>query len=1176
MKQLISSLLAASSIAAVGANPVWTEGEHGLWRLAFTDGATLSAADVATNGVPGTCRVSRDGAVTRREWKTDWADVTVTETATGEGAVDYRATVTPHGGRTAKMLDLPATLRFAPKDVESFVYPGRGNSGIGMAFNEKFFLPSPPDQPTSWHVGKCSGPKGYLRMYGDYLACLPLEWPKTNLTVTAEGKEWLGVDAPNHFKSWQRSVLRPPKKGKSDLVLVDSPNGPFFSANRFGGVGALWRFGCAGGGGHERVPPCESFILRRLLPKLAQASPTRTRVARLSMRCGPKSGGFVHLSVKEWRTMLTKFLPEGCTYEDVQDVVALRRLFTAKNVLLVVNPYGEFFPVERAEDLMARLDDVKSFVKGGGNWMEVGGYSFYHPLVGGGYHSIREPYPPLFSDFAHLTTKDGRTAAVYGIRPRKPHEPWRNPTPFTPGETALGGDEKGGWYVHSFACWAKDGASFTTPVVRVRTEASLEASLADYAQVNDLTRPLNDKVKDAAKLDLFKRAPLFFLGGTARQKIAALDKIPVPSLLHYSDYLKGGFDKEYPDHLPPRPSFGTEAELRAFHDRAHAKGHLVSPYTNPTWWCDHPRGPSFIAAGEAPLAVGFDGKPYYERYAKNDGWTITFWHPDVQKANRRTVREFTVDYPVDLLFQDQCGARGWRWDFNPASPSPLAYAEGILAMNEEDSRVVPLGTEDGWDQVANQQTAVCGCTWRIVPVQRPVWRDLFKDVYPADSWRIEPVATRLFHDKALFYMHDLGSFVMNERTLAWMFAIGYQLSWRASADGYLNSAVQRDWYAWLQLLQDKVMSRIAGQPLRAFRHDRAPLLALPGDWSREEDDGVVTAQYGDVKVVANLGDVPRVVEDRHLAAYGWWISAPGLEAAKLEGHDPCVSCDGRRWEYRASPMLADAVGEKLVRPTCPYSAMVSPDTKLAVLDLGPAVGPTWTKAGPADWVQSLKSSPLATKQNLKVVRIASVAELKAALAKGRTDYFAIINPYGETVPVEGADRWKNMLDAIRAYVVRGGIWVETGSATFFSAIYSEQGKWKRIPIGTRGVEYIGSPIEMDDIDESPVSLRANATAQKWFSPELLKQIATTYTQVNRGIGANAHAPAFPLIEDGTGRVWFGCHRLGGWGSFWRLGGSNPDRALALAVVPAALLHQFTHVPEPMPPSPFRKVVEASR
>ncbi len=38
-------------------------------------------------------------------------------------------------------------------------------------------------------------------------------------------------------------------------------------------------------------------------------------------------------------------------------------------------------------------------------------------------------------------------------------------------------------------------------------------------------------------------------------------------------------------------------------------------------------------------------------------------------------------------------ARRWHYDTNPALRAPTPYSEGLIAMNDEDSRVVPLGTE---------------------------------------------------------------------------------------------------------------------------------------------------------------------------------------------------------------------------------------------------------------------------------------------------------------------------------------------------------------------------------------------------------------------------------------------------------------------------------------------------
>lgn len=86
----------------------------------------------------------------------------------------------------------------------------------------------------------------------------------------------------------------------------------------------------------------------------------------------------------------------------------------------------------------------------------------------------------------------------------------------------------------------------------------------------------------------------------------------MPSLIHFADYLQGGFDKQYPDHLPPSPGFGTPEEFRAFAQRSRQLGHLTMPYTNPTWWCDIGLRIAFGETDSAPerLAVTSIGKEW--------------------------------------------------------------------------------------------------------------------------------------------------------------------------------------------------------------------------------------------------------------------------------------------------------------------------------------------------------------------------------------------------------------------------------------------------------------------------------------------------------------------------------------------------------------------------------------
>lgn len=1140
---------------------LWTSGEHGLWRIRFRDGSCLSAADFATNGVAGGAfKMTGDGTDVRLEWRSSRADVTVVAVPSAGGvASDLRAEVTPKTGESL-MLDFPARLRFPAGDVAEFVYPGRGNSGLGLAFNAKYFQPSPPGSPRRWNAVQKGG-SGYARLYGRGLNMQPMDADPVPLRVTDEGRTWFSPNAVARLAKWKRPVIRPSAEGQSDIVLIDSELGPYLSAKKFGGIGALWRFGVAdGSSAWTPVPPAETFAVRQFLPRLAERTPARRTVALIALAGGPKVGGFVRATVDDWRRTLRAALPHGCVYEELRTVSALHRALASHDHLLILNPYGELFPVDREEDYAAGLDRVRAYVKAGGNWLETGGYSFYAALVGGRYHAMTVPYPPLFADFAQLATRTGGHVALYGVQPRLPHEPWQNPRPFIPGETGVGGDDVGGWYVHAFAAYAKAGATVRTPAVRVRVGGTLDTALADYAAANTLTTPLAAKFRDPSALEKFKRAPLLHLHATAQEAKTLLDDLPIPTLYHPSCYLKGGFDKEYPDHLPPKAWYGTMADLQELYRVARAKGHLVSPYTNPTWWCDHPRGPSFLAAGEAPLAIGLNGKPYYERYAKNDGWKITFWHPDVQKANRKTVREFTQDAPVDLLFQDQCGARTWCWDFNAASPSPMAYFEGMLSMNEEDSRIVPLGTEDGWDHCANLQAAICGCTWRTVPTEGGLQRTLFKEEIAPDSWRFEPIGLRLFHDKSLFYMHDLGAFVTNERVLSWMFAFGYNLSLAGPAKAFAPGTPHRIWYDWLHVLQSQVVSRIAGQSLIRFHHDRAPLLARTDfDPTDKTDDGVVTAQWGDVSVVANLGDVPRPVAGRRLAPYGWWIEGPGVKAGYLEGARPFVETSAGRWVYAEDPAFAPVHPSSAER-TQPASVRPDAPRTVGVIDFGPGFRAAWTRCSPGDWVRAF-----AADGKLSVIRLTNAAALDAALTNGTC--FAIVNPYGEYLPTDGPQRGSAWLAAVRRYVAHGGNWVEVGGAPFFGAAWrAADGTCAGEAVGAAGIQALGVAVRMDDIDEPPVALKVAPGAHGVFSDDLRKRIVAASSAVNRGLLETADATLEPWIVDGDGRVWFGRHQLGGWGALWRFGGANPNRELAPAVLSAALAHAYTHVPPPVPPN----------
>ena len=486
------------------------------------------------------------------------------------------------------------------------------------------------------------------------------------------------------------------------------------------------------------------------------------------------------------------------------------------------------------------------------------------------------PYPAAFADFFHLDTQIG-SASIYRVQPGG-HAPWegaKNPDAiFVPGRLALGGDERGGYCDRVFGTYVPPGRTWRSPRVRLAIGCSAAESLQAYCEANGINRRLEDKMPTEV-LEKFRNSVLVYYGGNCGEKLEHVNLLPVPSQIHFADYLKGGFDKQYPDHLPPHPDFGTPEEFSAFFDRCHQLGHLVMPYTNPTWWCDDPKGPTFEKEGDAALLRNLDGSLSRERYGSNEGYTICHWHPAVRAANQRTVHQFTEEYPVDILFQDQCGARSWHYDTNPASPTPYAYIEGLLSMIAEDSQVRPLSTESGWDRVVNYESQLCGMSWSIVPtVGGPSWRTFMKHQYPPETWEIFPLAQYIAHDKTAMLYHDLGQFVTNRQVLAWTLGLGFCMSYRINAP-MLKQDARREWLRWLDRIQKSVCSRYVGEPLYAFEHDRGSAIGL-------EDDGVMRATYGSVEIVANLGPKERTEQNHELPPYGFHATAPGMIAANLK------------------------------------------------------------------------------------------------------------------------------------------------------------------------------------------------------------------------------------------------------------------------------------------------------
>jgi len=1169
-------------------------GEHGLWHVRFQDGSEIAAADFDASSADRSFQTQPARDAARLLYRSAEIDVTVIVTRRKDG-VEFVGEVTP---KQKVLLDfaLPARLRFDPERLGRFICPDNGNRSVGTAFRGAFFKRQPADRPSGW-TQESAGPKAYTSLFGGPLVQRDDADVPVALRVTPQGREWLGEALAARIGKAKAIVNRPPAEGQADLVLVDSAHGPYFAASRLGGKGLLWRIG---GRVDEAARANAVAMVRGAATRLLVShSGGRRWLGLVALRNGPRAGGWTAVEVSQWREQLQaalRFPSCPIVFRELTTAGEMMDALATDECLAILNPYGEWLPAPEDGGVMAAADAVGRYVRAGGHWVEVGGYPFHYALRPVRYYRHGGSYPANFADFFHLDTRDG-SASVYGVQPQI-HPPWdrREQALFVPGRLHCGGDERGGWCDRPFGTFVKPGETWRSPTVRITVGSTPEEGLRAYCEANAIRRRLDEKMTPGL-LHKFKNSVLVKYDGPAADKIAHLGLLPVPSQVHFSDYLKGGFDKEYPDHLPPHPHFGTAEQLKAFFDRCHALGHLVMPYTNPTWWCDKPKGPTFQKHGDAPLLKTLDGKLSHERYAQNVGFTLCHWHPAVQAANRETVRQFTAQYPVDVLFQDQCGARGWRYDTNPASPTPYAYADGLVSMVAEDSKAVPLSTESGWDRVVNYESQLCGLSWSIVPTEGgPSWRRLMKTEVPPELWTIYPLAQHIAHDKTAMLYHDLGQFVTNREVLAWTLGLGFSMSYRVGAPALQRDGT-REWLRWLDRLQKSVCSRYVGKPVTAFHHERGPVQGM---------DGVIRAAYGDVEVVANLNPVEMNNGTVSLPPYGFHVTAPDLLAATTDmGGTPFVveGSKGRFdvWVYapaeagasielpgvsKAQATIAFDDGSVVTEwvfggivgvplPARPGRKRVEPPAELAgkapsgwpggkpavgILDI-PGMKPIWTKATAADWLAAFVNSRLAIEHGVPIGGITSREQLAAALEAGPTRWLAIINPCGEAFPTLPSGDWKQTLDAIRRYVEHGGSWWETGGYSFHLAAGPE-GQQR---VGSSGMGYLGLPVGGGEIDQPAEPLVVPAANRAWLGEELAKQVERSMSAVNRGAVRGSHDPGHVTLVAGRRQDFIAGYRLDGWGWLWRIGGfwPNPDAALPVAV--KAVEHVYTHPPLPVRP-----------
>ena len=281
------------SFKGTSTNDIAAGGEAGLWSVSYTNSATtngtVEASSFSSSSASNTFSSSVAGDGVLLSYSNSVVAVAVTITNRADG-VDMSAAVTPGAGVVATEVVLPAKFRFAPSTVQKFVAPSHSSDGVGVAYNSNFFQIQAETNAATWKsVTQADGGLGYRTIYGAGLSFT--NSTPVAISFTTNGQTWLGASVSAEWNNSTAVVNRPPAAGQYDLLLVDSPNGPYFSGSHLGGTNAPGYLLRVGGNVNGTTAVNRSLdMVLAAAEHLAQTPGARTKVGVLVMERAPVIG----------------------------------------------------------------------------------------------------------------------------------------------------------------------------------------------------------------------------------------------------------------------------------------------------------------------------------------------------------------------------------------------------------------------------------------------------------------------------------------------------------------------------------------------------------------------------------------------------------------------------------------------------------------------------------------------------------------------------------------------------------------------------------------------------------------------------------------------------------------------------------------------------------------------
>ncbi len=425
-------------------------------------------------------------------------------------------------------------------------------------------------------------------------------------------------------------------------------------------------------------------------------------------------------------------------------------------------------------------------------------------------------WPGVFADFTGIRSAGGQV--VLYTTPANPPL-----TPITYGVKLNGcPDQTSICWMHVFKPRISPEKTWVSPVLHIRIGGSWEEAADAYRKDSGLERVKSLGEKLGPLFEKVSRAPLLKadasqLGLSFADYPALLDRLPGAGLIHLVGYGEGGFDRNYPDFLPPDSHFGTTEDLARVAAEIRARGLLLMPYTNPTWWDG--KSPTMRTLPKEVrlldvVVVNDQGMHLEECYGcpadPHYGYVVSPYATFVQERLKQLMDDFSTLKIADILFEDQIGARAAVYDYNKAAPSPDSYLQGWIEHTRTFEEM-HLATEGGFDQLVETEVGFHGS---VMLSER---RGETSSWWGEGNWRYYPFVTQVARDRVFFYQHNLApeTFTHNKATLGWNAAMGYQLSYDLFRSQY-GGGIDDEMLEVVAAFQFRAFASYAGERVRGY------------------------------------------------------------------------------------------------------------------------------------------------------------------------------------------------------------------------------------------------------------------------------------------------------------------------------------------------------------------------